>query len=39
MFVVDKAALVQVLSEYVGFPVNHHSTNFSIIRARGSVVG
>jgi hypothetical protein len=30
-FVVDKAAVGQVLSEYFGFPANHHSTNFSII--------
>jgi hypothetical protein len=30
-FVVDKAALGQVFSEYFGFPANHHSTNFSII--------
>jgi hypothetical protein len=29
-FVVDKAALEQVFSEYFGFPANH-STNFSII--------
>jgi hypothetical protein len=29
-FVVDKAALGQVLYEYFGFPANH-STNFSII--------
>jgi hypothetical protein len=29
-FVVDKAALGQVFSEYFGFPC-HHSTNFSII--------
>jgi hypothetical protein len=31
VFVVDKAALGQVFSEYFGFPANHHSTNFSII--------
>jgi hypothetical protein len=30
-FVVDKAALRQVFSEYFGFPPNHHSTYFSII--------
>jgi hypothetical protein len=30
-FVVDKASLGQVFSEYFGFPANHHSTNFSII--------
>jgi hypothetical protein len=30
-FVVDKAALGQVSSEYFGFPVNH-STNFSTIK-------
>jgi hypothetical protein len=29
-FVVDKAAMGQVFSEYFGFPANH-STNFSII--------
>jgi hypothetical protein len=29
-FVVDKAALGQVFSEYFGFPANH-STDFSII--------
>jgi hypothetical protein len=29
-FVVDKAALGQVFSEYFGFPANH-STNFTII--------
>jgi hypothetical protein len=29
-FVVDKAALGQVFSEYFGFPANH-STNFFII--------
>jgi hypothetical protein len=30
-FVVDKAALGQVFSEYFVFPANHYSTNFSII--------
>jgi hypothetical protein len=30
LFVVDKAALGQVFSEYFGSPANH-STNFSII--------
>jgi hypothetical protein len=30
-FVVDKAELWQVFSEYFVFPANHHSTNFSII--------
>jgi hypothetical protein len=38
-FVVDKAALGQVFSEYFGFPTNH-STNFSIIIInRGSTIG
>jgi hypothetical protein len=31
VFVVEKAALGQVFSEYFGFPTNHNSTNFSII--------
>jgi hypothetical protein len=30
-FVVDKAALGQVFSEYFGFPCHNHSTNFTII--------
>jgi hypothetical protein len=30
-FVVDKAALGQVFSEYFRFSANHHSTNFFII--------
>jgi hypothetical protein len=30
-FVVDKAALRQVFTEYFGFPSNRHSTDFSII--------
>jgi hypothetical protein len=30
-FVVDKAALGQVFTEYFGAPTNHYSTNFSII--------
>jgi hypothetical protein len=30
-FVVDKAELEQVFSEYFGFHANHHSTDFSII--------
>jgi hypothetical protein len=34
-FVVDKAALEQVFSEYFGSPANHHSINFSIIITQG----
>jgi hypothetical protein len=30
-FVVDKAAMGLVFSEYFGFPAKHHSTYFSII--------
>jgi hypothetical protein len=30
-FVMDKATLEQVFPEYLGFPSNHHSSNFSII--------
>jgi hypothetical protein len=30
-FVVDKVALGQVVSKYLGFPANPHSTNYSII--------
>jgi hypothetical protein len=30
-FVVDKVALGQVFSEYVGFPASLHSTSFSTI--------
>jgi hypothetical protein len=38
-FVVDKPALGQVLSEYLGSPANHYSTNFSIIITRGCTIG
>jgi hypothetical protein len=30
-FVVDKVGLVQVFSEYFGYPANLHSTSFSTI--------